>query len=256
MNRINKLFQEKKNGVLSIFVTAGFPRLESTMEVLEALQEAGVDMIELGMPFSDPLADGPVIQNSSSISIANGMNLKVLFEQIKDLRKSIQVPVILMGYINPVMQFGFEKFCQKCKEVGVDGIIIPDLPYFEYQALYKKSFDNNGLSNVFLITPQTSEERIHLLDEATSGFLYLVSSASTTGNDKGIDAAKEYLERIKKMNLKSNTIIGFNIKDAISYQFACSYSNGAIIGSAFVNAIEKSNDLKSDISKFVKTIKS
>lgn len=256
MNRINTLFQDKKNGILSIFVTAGFPRLDSTMEVLEALQDSGVDMIELGMPFSDPLADGPVIQNSSSISIANGMNLKVLFDQIKDLRKSIHVPVILMGYINPVMQYGFENFCKKCKEVGVDGIIIPDLPYFEYQTLYKKSFEDSGISNVFLITPQTSDERIHLLDKASSGFLYLVSSASTTGNNKGIDEATAYLERIQSMNLTSNTIIGFNIKDAKSFQFACKYSNGAIIGSAFVNAIEKSSDLKSDIQHFIKSIKS
>ena len=255
MNRINKLFQEKNKNVLSIFTTAGFPKLNSTIETLQSLQDAGVDMIELGMPFSDPLADGPVIQNSSLVAIKNGMNLNVLFEQLKDFRQKITVPVILMGYINPVLQYGFENFCNKCKEVGIDGIIIPDLPYQEYQNLYQKMFESNGLINVFLITPQTSDERIHLLDEATNGFIYLVSSASTTGNNKGIFGAKDYLQRLKAMNLKSKTVVGFNVNNSESFDFVCDYSNGAIIGSAFINAIEKSNNLHQDIDLFVKTIK-
>lgn len=255
MNKINELFNTKKEGVLSIFTTAGYPNLNCTVEVLESLQDNGVDMIELGMPFSDPLADGPVIQNSSSVAIENGMTLKVLFSQLEGFRTKIKVPVILMGYMNTVMQYGIEAFCAKCEEVGVDGVILPDLPLFEYEALYKDLFDEHGLLNVFLITPQTSDERIHQLDEASEGFLYLVSSASTTGSTKAITGVEEYLKRIQGMNLKSNTVVGFNIKDRQTFEEACRFSNGAIIGSAFVKAIEKSEDLSADISNFVETIK-
>lgn len=259
MNRINKVLEEKKDGVLSIFATAGFPTLNCTVTVLEELQSNGVDMIELGMPFSDPLADGPVIQNSSSVAIENGMGLKTLFKQIEGFRKTVHVPVILMGYVNTVMQYGIEKFCAKCEEVGIDGVILPDLPFFEYQTTYKELFDQHGLINVFLITPQTSAERIKILDEATKGFLYLVSSASTTGSAKVVGNVNDYLERIQGMNLASKQIVGFNIKDAASYQTACKYSNGAIIGSAFVKAIdpkaEGTGDLKNDIKNFVSSIR-
>jgi tryptophan synthase alpha chain len=252
MNKINELFQNKKEGVLSIFTTAGYPKVDCTIEVLESLQDNGVDMIELGIPFSDPLSDGPVIQNSSSIAIENGMTLKLLFSQLEGFREKIKVPVILMGYVNTVMQYGVEAFCVKCEEVGIDGVILPDLPLFEYESTYKNLFEKHGLLNVFLITPQTSDERIHKLDEASDGFLYLVSSASTTGSSKKISGVKEYLERIQGMNLKSNTIVGFNIKDRETFQTACKYSNGAIIGSAFVKAIEKSEDLSKDIKAFIK----
>lgn len=258
MNRITELFQNKKDGILSIFATAGFPERDNTMDVLEVLQENGVDLIELGMPFSDPLADGPVIQNSSSVAIEKGMDLKTLFHQIEGFRSKIKVPVILMGYVNTVMQYGIEKFCKKCEEVGIDGVILPDLPFFEYQSTYKSLFDQHGLLNVFLITPQTSEERIKMLDQASEGFLYLVSSASTTGSTKVMNNVEDYLARIQGLKLKSNSLVGFNIKDKKSYQMACKYSDGAIIGSAFIKAIdpkEASGDLKKDISNFVSSIR-
>jgi tryptophan synthase alpha chain len=255
MNKINKLFNTKKNGVLSIFTTAGYPELDNTVDALVALQENGVDMIELGMPFSDPLADGPVIQQSSAVAINNGMTLKVLFSQLENFRSKVEVPVILMGYVNTVMQYGIEAFCAKCEEVGIDGVILPDLPLFEYETMYKELFDKHSLLNIFLVTPQTSDERIHKLDKASDGFLYLVSSASTTGSTKKITGVEEYLQRIKKLNLKSNTVVGFNIKDRDTFNTACKYSNGAIIGSAFVKAIAASKDLNKDIASFVKTIK-
>jgi tryptophan synthase alpha chain len=255
MNKINKLFNTKKNGVLSIFTTAGYPELDNTVDALVALQENGVDMIELGMPFSDPLADGPVIQQSSAVAINNGMTLKVLFSQLENFRSKVEVPVILMGYVNTVMQYGIEAFCAKCEEVGIDGVILPDLPLFEYETMYKELFDKHSLLNIFLVTPQTSDERIHKLDKASDGFLYLVSSASTTGSTKKITGVEEYLQRIKKLNLNSNTVVGFNIKDRDTFNTACKYSNGAIIGSAFVKAIAASKDLNKDIASFVKTIK-
>jgi len=255
MNKINNLFKVKQDGILSIFMTAGYPELNSTIKSLVALQESGVDMIELGMPFSDPLADGPVIQQSSSVAIGNGMTLKVLFSQLEGFREKVHVPIILMGYVNTVMQFGIEAFCVKCQEVGIDGVILPDLPLFEYEASYKELFEKHGLLNVFLVTPQTSDERIREIDNASDGFIYLVSSASTTGSAKKITGVENYLERIQGMNLNSNTIVGFNIKDKKSFNSACKLSNGAIIGSAFVKAIEGSQNLKEDINKFIKTIK-
>jgi len=255
MNKINELFDKKKNGILSIFTTAGYPKLDCTLKVLESLQSNGVDMIELGMPFSDPLADGPVIQNASSIAIENGMTLKVLFSQLEGFRSKIDIPVILMGYMNTVLQYGIEAFCKKCEEVGIDGVILPDLPLFEYETMYKELFEKHELLNVFLVTPQTSDERIHKLDEVSEGFIYLVSSSSTTGSTKTIGGVEDYLKRVQGMNLKSNTVVGFNIKDKKTFDEACEYSNGAIIGSAFVKAIQNSEDLNKDISNFVETIK-
>ena len=245
--------QDKK--LLSIYATAGYPRLEDTMPTLEALQASGVDMIELGMPFSDPLADGPIIQKASMQAIQNGMNLKVLFEQIQDLRDRVHVPVLLMGYVNTVLQYGVERFCQKCAEVGIDGVILPDLPFYEYQTMYKEMFDLYGLTNVFLITPQTSEERVRILDEATTGFLYLVSTASTTGSDKGIFGAEDYLKRIESMGLKSKKVVGFNVKDKASFDFASSYSNGAIIGSAFVKHMHTAENIEQSVQEFVSGIR-
>lgn len=241
--------------VLSIYVTAGFPSLNDTMPILKSLEANGVDMIELGMPYSDPLADGPTIQKSSMQAIENGMTLKVLFEQIRDLKKEISVPVLLMGYINTVMQYGFDAFCKKCEEVGISGVIIPDLPYLEYKTLYKELFMKHNLNNVFLITPQTSDERIRLLDEETTGFLYLVSTSSTTGGNKTVNDAGAYLKRVHELNLKSKTIVGFNIKDKESFNFATTYADGAIIGSAFVNHIKESKNLPESISQFIKGIR-
>ena len=241
--------------VLSIYVTAGFPSLNDTMPILKSLEANGVDMIELGMPYSDPLADGPTIQKSSMQAIGNGMTLKVLFEQIKDLKKEISVPVLLMGYINTVMQYGFDAFCKKCEEVGISGVIIPDLPYLEYKTLYKELFMKHNLNNVFLITPQTSDERIRLLDEETTGFLYLVSTSSTTGGNKTVNDAGAYLKRVHELNLKSKTVVGFNIKDKESFEFATKYADGAIIGSAFVSHIKESKNLPESISQFIKGIR-
>ncbi|MEJ6979973.1 tryptophan synthase subunit alpha [Pedobacter sp. P351] len=238
MNRINQLFEQKKENVLSIYFTAGYPDLNSTLDIAEALEKAGADFLEIGIPYSDPLADGPVIQNSSLKSIENGMTLKVLFQQLKDLRKRVTIPVLLMGYVNPILQYGVEKFCTSCKEVGVDGVIAPDLPMYEYEEMYKQSFKDNNLSNVFLITPQTSDERIHKIDELTDGFIYLLSSSSTTGKHLALtDVTEEYFTRLKGMNLKNPTMIGFGISDYNSFSKASQFANGAIVGSAFVKLL-------------------
>lgn len=255
MNRLNKAFN-KGGKVLNLYFTAGYPQLEDTRTILQKVDELGVDMIELGMPFSDPLADGPTIQASSSQALDNGMSLKVLFEQLKDIRELSQIPIILMGYINPIIQFGMENFLNACSEVGVDGLILPDLPIAIYEERYKSLFEEKGISNIFLVTPQTSEERVRYIDSLSSTFIYLVSTASTTGSaDSQVKASQEYFERIKGMNLKNNTLIGFNVKDQASYDFACEYADGAIIGSAFVKAISNSGDLEENIESFVKSIR-
>ncbi|MCX6182382.1 MAG: tryptophan synthase subunit alpha [Bacteroidetes bacterium] len=255
MNRLDSLFQKKKNNILSIFTTAGYPKLNDTLPVVKALQEAGVDFIEIGIPFSDPLADGPVIQDSSTVAIENGMTLKLLLSQMEDIRKELTLPILLMGYINPVLQYGIENFAKKCSEVGVDGIIIPDLPMQEYLEDYKKVFDQYNLKNIFLVTPQTSDERIRFIDEHSNGFIYLVSSSSTTGKKTGIDGAEEYLSRIQKMNLKTPTVVGFNISSKESFQKATQYANGAIIGSAFVKAINNNKDIAAGVKSFVGAIR-
>jgi len=254
-NRITKLFKEKNQGVLNIYFTAGFPKLEDTLTILTSLQEAGADMVEIGIPFSDPLADGPTIQKSNDIALHNGMTLNLLFEQLREMRKKVTIPVLLMGYLNPVMQYGIEKFCEKAKEVGVDGIILPDLPIVEYNELYKEAFETNNLSNVFLITPHTSEERIKLIDQSSQGFIYVVSTDSTTGNTKNVTSAESYLKRVKSYNLKNPTMIGFNINDYASYRFATQFANGAIIGSAFIKMLKESKNIGTDIKNFVSSIK-
>jgi tryptophan synthase alpha chain len=255
MNRIKTLFQEKKHNILSVFCTAGYPELNSIVPILEALQENGVDMVEIGMPFSDPTADGPVIQYSNTIAINNGMMLKVLFEQLKDIRKTVHIPLVLMGYINPALQYGMDNFLKDAQMCGIDGVIIPDLPMYEYEAFYKKKFEQYNLQNIFLVTPQTNEERIHKIDALSDAFIYIVSSNAITGGNSDIAATqKQYFQRIKNMSLKNPTVIGFGIKDKTTFDTACEYSNGAIIGSAFVQAIDGSKELKNDIQQFIQSI--
>ena len=252
-NRISQLFQEKKN-VLSIYFTAGFPALNDTVTIIKSLEDSGVDLIEVGMPYSDPLADGPVIQQSSQKAIQNGMTLKVLFEQLKNIRKDVNIPLILMGYFNPVLQFGIDNFCKACREVGIDGLIVPDLPMDEYLDMYKPLFDAHGLSNIFLITPQSSTDRIKKVDEVSNSFIYMVSSAATTGKNTQMDAAIPYFERIQALKLQNPSMVGFGIADNVAYNTACKYANGAIIGTAFIRAIEQSKTLEADIRKFVNGI--
>lgn len=255
MNRLTTLFKNKKSPILSIYFTAGYPNLESTIDIAEALEKSGVDFIEIGFPYSDPIADGPVIQASSQIALNNGMTLPILFEQLKELRKRISIPVLLMGYVNPVLQYGVQNFCNKAAEVGVDGVIVPDLPMYEYENLYKSCFLDNNLSNIFLVTPQTSEDRIKKIDELSSGFIYLLSSSSTTGKDlKVSDAADAYFQRIKDMNLKNPTMIGFGISDQKSFEKAAEYTRGAIVGSAFVKFLAEDSTLE-NVGKFLKGIR-
>lgn len=257
MNKINQLFKEKKNNILSIYFTAGFPKLNDTNIVLKELERNGIDVIEIGIPFSDPLADGPTIQRSSEAALENGMSIKLLFEQLKqyNLHKSTSA-MILMGYLNPVMQYGVEKFCKDASELGISGVILPDLPMQEYLNEYKPVFDKYNLKNIFLITPQTSDERIRFIDEHTDGFIYMVSSSSTTGAKSGIANDQEsYFKRIQALKLKNPTMIGFGISDNKSFVKACEFGNGVIIGSAFINILEKTTDLPTDIADFVKAIK-
>ena len=244
MNRLEELFTRKKSNVLNVFCTAGFPQLNSTLEVMKTLQDNGADIIELGMPYSDPLADGPVIQASNTTALQNGMTMQLLFEQLRDFRKEIYVPVILMGNINPVLQFGFENFCKQCASLPVDGIILPDLPEYEFENEYGAIIKRYGLDFIFLVTPETSEERIKKLDALSTGFLYVVSSSSTTGNKKDFSKVEKYLQRLKRMQLKNPLIVGFGIKDKSSFQSACKYANGAVIGTAYIKAIQHTENIQ------------
>ncbi len=259
-NRITKLFSEKKKGILNVYCTAGFPQLNDTLKVLFSLQKYGADMVEIGMPYSDPLADGPVIQQSNTVALQNGITIKKIFEQLSQWRNPGSplggggLPLILMGYLNPVMQFGIEKFCKLAKEVGVDGIILPDLPIYEFENEYKQYFEQNDLHFVFLITPETSEERIRKIDKLSKGFIYAVSSSSTTGNNKGIDQQENYFLKLQKMNLKNPILVGFGIKDKQTFQAACKYSNGAIIGSAYINALQTANNIDSATQQFLNKV--
>lgn len=256
MNRINSLFQQKKSNILNIYFTAGFPNLSDTTTILNALQEAGADIVEIGMPYSDPIADGPTIQDSNQVALENGMSLKVLFEQLQGIRETVSLPIVLMGYINPVIQFGIENFCKKCQEVGVDGLILPDLPMDEYVEDYAATFKKYGLLNTFLITPQTSEERIRKIDDNSDGFIYMVSSASITGSTSGVtDEMEAYFNRVNAMNLKNPTLIGFGIKDNATFSKACQYANGAIIGSQFVREVGKGGNLAENIKAYVESVR-
>jgi tryptophan synthase alpha chain len=253
MNRINTTLQENKK-LLSIYFTAGFPKINDTVSIIQELEQNGVDMIEIGLPFSDPLADGATIQESSTIAIKNGMTTSLLFEQLVTIRESVKIPLIIMGYFNPMMQFGMEKFCQKCAEVGIDGLIIPDLPLDVYETEYKTLFEKYGLKNIFLITPQTSNERIAQIDAISDSFIYMVSSAAVTGSQSGFgDEQMNYFKRIADLNLKNPQIVGFGIKDNETFNQATKYQNGAIIGSAFIKFL-KTNKITT-INNFVKGIK-
>jgi len=256
MNRLQNLFNTKKNNLLSIYFTAGYPELNSTLAIAEALEKAGVDFIEIGFPYSDPVADGPTIQHSSERALENGMTLNILFEQLKYLRKKVSIPVLLMGYVNPIVQFGVENFCKKAAEVGVDGIIVPDLPMYEYEAMYAKYFTDNNLSNIFLVTPQTSEERIRKIDGLSNSFIYLLSSSSITGGKLNVSTnIEDYYRRIKAMELKNPAVIGFGISNNASFKKACEYAAGAIVGSAFVKLLERENYL-AEVPEFVNLINS
>lgn len=234
MNRINTALNTNRK-LLSIYFTAGFPKLDDTVPIIEALEAQGVDMIEIGLPFSDPLADGPTIQESSRVALENGMSTRTLFDQLEGIREKVSIPMLIMGYFNPMLQFGLEEFCERCRSTGIDGLIIPDLPLKEYQLHYKDLFDQYGLSIVFLITPQTSEERIREIDEASDSFIYMVSSAGVTGTTDGFGTAQDrYFRRIDNLKLKTPQIVGFGIKDAESFQQATKYAQGGIIGSAFI----------------------
>lgn len=247
MNRIKQKLQEDKK-ILSIYFTAGYPNLNDTVQIIQDLEKNGVDLIEIGLPFSDPLADGPTIQASSTTALKNGMHTSLLLEQLKDIRKTVSIPLILMGYFNPVLQFGVEEFCQKCEEIGIDGLILPDLPLDVYQEEYEAIFKKHGLINVFLITPQTCDERIKAIDNASEGFIYMVSSASTTGAKEGFgDEQSAYFERIDSMNLANPQIVGFGISNAATFNQATEKAKGAIIGSAFIkhltqNGVDKIGD--------------
>jgi tryptophan synthase alpha chain len=239
MNRLTeRLSAEGK--ILSIYATAGFPQLKDTLQVLKELENTGVDLIEIGMPFSDPLADGPTIQESSTKALMNGMTTELLFDQLKEVRNHLSIPLILMGYFNPVLQFGVEKFLKKASEIGIDGVILLDLPLEVYEREYKDLFEAYGLSMIFLITPQTPERRIRQIEQASTSFIYMVSTSSTTGAQEGFNQeSMEYFKRIEAMNLQVPTVVGFGISNASSYHQATSHSKGAIIGSAFIKALSK-----------------
>src|SRR6187399_562243 len=255
MNRITDLFKEKPNNILNVYCTAGYPNLDSTLTVMKALQDNGADMIELGMPYSDPLADGPVIQASGSKALENGMSITVLLEQLRGFRHMIHVPVILMGYMNPVLQYGFEKFCQHVADVAVDGLILPDLPEYEFETEYGPIMQRYGLNFIFLVTPETSEERIKKLDSLSTGFLYAVSSSSTTGSDKNMTDVNAYLQKLKSLNLSNPVLVGFGIKDKTTFETACANANGAIIGTAYIKALAEPGNVADITRKFLETIK-
>jgi tryptophan synthase alpha chain len=254
MNRIDSLFNQKKQSVLNVYFTAGYPQLNSMADLLSSLQDNGADIIEIGMPYSDPLADGPVIQQSNMIALDNGMSIPVLFEQLKDIRTTIHLPIILMGYMNPILQFGLKNFCEAAAAVGVDGVILPDLPMYEFENEYQTLFNEHGLKFIFLVTPETGEERIRKIDSLCSGFLYAVSSSSTTGNNKAIADQSAYFKRLKEMQLTNPILVGFGIKDKETFQSACQYTNGAIIGSAYIQALEGSSDIKHSTKEFLNNV--
>lgn len=257
MNRINQLFSEKQKDILSIYFCAGFPTLEGTVDTIKALESKGINMIEIGIPFSDPMADGPVIQNAATHALKNGMTLRHLFAQLKDIRKEVQIPLILMGYLNPIMQYGFENFCRSCQETGIDGMIIPDLPFKDYMEDYRPIAEKYDLKVIMLITPETSDERIRLIDEHTDGFIYMVSSAAITGAQKDFNAQKlAYFERIAALNLRNPRMIGFGISNKQTFESASAHAAGAIIGSKFVTLMEGKGNPEVAVDALLEALKS
>ena len=254
MNRIKQLFQQKTKNILSIYFTAGFPKLQDTVPTLEILQKNGVDLVEIGIPFSDPMADGVVIQQSGQTALKNGMSIRELFSQLTDVRKSVDIPLVMMGYLNPIMQFGFEEFCQECQRVGVDGMIIPDLPMSDYLAEYKSIAAKYELEFIFLITPETSEERIREIDGNTNGFIYMVSSAAVTGTQSSFEKQTAYFNRINSMNLKNPRLIGFGVSNKATKDMVFKYSSGAIIGSAFIKAINETGNVEKAVELLLERI--
>ena len=256
MNKLQELFKNKKNDILSIYFTAGYPTLETTGEIIKGLEKSGVDFIEVGMPFSDPMADGPTIQDSSEVALANGMNLDVYFDQLRSIKQDVSLPLISMGYVNQMMRYGDDKFLQACVDGGISGLILPDLPLKVYEEQYKAKFEKYGIVNVFLVTPQTSDERIREIDAISNSFIYLVSSASTTGSKSDINQSQvDYFQRVKDMNLNNPLVIGFGISTKDTYEQACKYASGAIIGSAFVKAVSEKTNFDT-ISEFISSIRS
>jgi len=256
MNRIEKLFQAKKQNILSIYFTAGYPELNDTLLTIQELDKAGVDMIEIGMPFSDPVVDGPVIQRSNEKSLSNGMTIKLLFKQLTWVRETTDLPLILMGYINPVFRFGIEKFLHKCQKSGIDGVIIPDLPVEEYREPFEALFEKYNIFNIFLISPQTPDERITYLDSISKGFLYMVSTSATTGAIKNFDESQiTYFKKVNNLNLKTPRLIGFGISNNETFIQACNFANGAIIGSSFIRALDGDGTLPENIHGFIRKIR-
>ena len=257
MSRIATLFERKKKNILNVYFTAGFPELNSTVPVMQALQDAGADMIELGMPYSDPLADGPVIQSSSSTALANGMTLATLFQQLTGFRNEIHLPVLLMGYMNPILQYGFDRFCHDAASAGIDGLILPDLPIYEFEKEYAPEIKKHALDFVFLVTPETAAERIRKLDALSTGFLYAVSSSSTTGKSKDLSDQFAYFKRLEDMKLQNPVLIGFGIRDRESFHKACSHAAGAIIGTAYIKTLEGASpeEIETRTRNFINTLK-
>jgi tryptophan synthase alpha chain len=257
MSRIKKLFEKKNKNILSVYFTAGYPSLNSTLTVMKSLQDAGADMIELGIPYSDPLADGPVIQSSGTMALANGMTINHLFKQLKNFRNEIGLPVLFMGYMNPIMQYGFENFCRDAAEVGVDGLILPDLPMFEFEKEFGIIISKYNLDFVFLVTPETDEIRLRKLDQLSSGFIYAVSSSSTTGKVAALGEQEKYFERLQSMKLQNPVLIGFGIRDRSSFLKACTYARGAIIGTAYIRVLENATDreIPARTTEFINSLK-
>jgi len=256
MNRIDKLFEKEKNGILSVYFTAGFHNLHDTVPVIQSLEKNGVKLIEIGIPFSDPMADGPVIQASGSKALQNGMSLKLLFNQLANVRESVEIPLVLMGYLNPIMQFGFDNFCAEANRCGIDGVIIPDLPFEDYLENYKSIAEAYGLHMIMLITPETSNERIRLIDKHTGGFIYMVSTASVTGAKSAFgDENIAYFQRVNAMKLKNPRLIGFGISNKATFDAACDNASGAIIGSKFVSLLESERSIDKAVERLIEAIR-
>jgi len=255
MNRINQLFDRKRKNILSVYFTAGYPKLEDTVPVLKALQARGIDLVEIGIPFSDPMADGPVIQQSSHIALQNGMSIRKLFSQLTDIREKIHIPLVMMGYLNPVMQFGFENFCRECSRVGVDGMIIPDLPMSDYLLEYKPVADKYNLKFIFLITPETSEDRIREIDKYTNGFIYMVSSAAVTGTQQSFESRVAYFNRINTLGLKNPRLIGFGVSNKATLEMVNQHASGAIIGSAFIKTLGEHDQIDTAVDVLLDNLK-